>query len=408
MNNNSTLLQINETLNIGSTGRIASQIGDRAMSLGWNSVIAYGREGKDCASKVIKLGTKGSILWHVAQTRLFDRHGLESKAATRQLICEIEQVKPSIIHLHNIHGYFLNYELLFRYLSTANTPIIWTLHDCWPITGHCSFFEGIGCDKWRFGCGRCPYLKDYPRSFLVDRSKKNFLQKKKAFTSPDNLTIVPVSEWLGELVRQSFLGKYPVKVIHNGTDINVFTPQESSLRKKYEIDHETIVLGVASVWHERKGLNDFVKLSEDDKIKVILVGVTADVKKRLPNSIIAINRTNSQKELAELYSGADVFVNPTYDDNFPTTNIESLACGTPVITYRTGGSPEAIDEKTGWVVEKGNIDGLKRIILNIGEENGDKIISRRKLCRERAVMYYNKEDRFQDYIELYKELLNEK
>lgn len=408
MKPNLALFQINETLNVGSTGRIASQIGDRALSLGWKSVIAYGREGRDCNSITIKLGTKRSILWHVAQTRLFDRHGLESKAATRQLISEIEQIKPSIIHLHNIHGYFLNYELLFRYLSKTNTPVVWTLHDCWPITGHCTFFEGIGCDKWRTGCGHCPYLNDYPRSFFIDRSKNNFIQKKKAFTSLGNLTIVPVSEWLGDLVHQSFLGKYPIKVIHNGTDINVFTPQETDLREKYKIGHKTIVLGVASVWHERKGLNDFVELSKDDKIQVILVGVTEEIKKRLPNNIITINRTNSQKELAELYSGSDVFINPTYDDNFPTTNIESLACSTPVITYRTGGSPEAIDENTGWIVDKGDVAGLKKIIFNIGEESEDKIIARRKLCRERAVLFYNKEDRYQDYIELYKELLNEK
>ena len=407
MINNPIILQINETLNIGSTGRIASQIGDRALSMGWRSVIAYGREGRDCNSQTIKLGTKYGVLWHVAQTRLFDRHGLESKAATRQLIYEIERVKPSIIHLHNIHGYYLNYELLFRYLSTTSIPIVWTLHDCWSITGHCTFFEGIGCEKWRTGCGHCPYLKDYPRSLFIDRSKKNFILKKNAFTSLDNLTIVPVSEWLGGLVRQSFLGKYPVRVIHNGTDINVFKPQEADLRRKYGIGNKAIVLGVASVWHARKGLNDFIELSKEDKVQVILVGVTEEIKKKLPNNIIAINRTNSQNELAELYSVADVFVNPTYDDNFPTTNIESLACGTPVITYRTGGSPEAIDENTGWIVEKGDVYGLKKIILSIGDESEDSIIARRKLCRERAIMYYNKEDRFQDYIDLYKELLHE-
>ena len=201
------LLQINETVNIGSTGRIAAQIGDTAIRQGWNSIIAYGREFRDCSSSLITIGSKKDILWHVFQTRAFDRHGLASVNATHSFINEVEQLKPDIIHLHNIHGYYLNYEVLFEYLGQIETPIVWTLHDCWPLTGHCSFFEGVGCERWKTGCGHCPYLKDYPRSLFVDRSGKNFQQKKVAFTLPKNLTIVPVSEWLGELVKQSFFGK---------------------------------------------------------------------------------------------------------------------------------------------------------------------------------------------------------
>lgn len=400
-----TLLQINETVNVGSTGRIAAQIGDLAISKGWKSIVAYGRENRQCDSLLIRVGGKKDILWHVLLTRLLDRHGLASIYPTSSLVRQIKDIRPDIIHLHNIHGYYLNYEVLFQYLGQINTPIVWTLHDCWPLTGHCSFFEGVGCDKWKTGCGYCPYLNDYPRSLWVDRSVKNYQQKKRAFTLPKNVTIVPVSEWLGNLVKQSFLSKYRVHVIHNGTDLDAFKPQNIDLRKRYSVKNdETIVLGVASVWHERKGLKDFIKLSESENIKVILVGVTEEIKKSLPDSIIAINRTNSQQELAELYSGADVFVNPTYDDNFPTTNIEALACGTPVVTYNTGGSPEAVDENTGIVVEKGDIKGLLAAIEILSKKNRNEI---RNACRSRAEKLYNKNDRFKDYINLYEELLHE-
>ncbi len=321
------------------------------------------------------------------------------------MVNQIELLNPDIIHLHNIHGYYLNYEVIFRFFAAVNTPIVWTLHDCWPLTGHCSFFEGVGCNKWITECGHCPYLNDYPRSLWVDRSVKNYHQKKRAFTLPKNVTIVPVSEWLGNLVKQSFLSKYRVHVIHNGTDLDAFKPQNIDLRRRYGVkNEEVIVLGVASVWHERKGLKDFIKLSESENIRVILVGVTEEIKKSLPSSIIAINRTNSQQELAELYSGADVFVNPTYDDNFPTTNIESLACGTPVVTYNTGGSPEAVDENTGIVVEKGDMKGLIAAIEKLSKRDRNEI---RIACRSRAEKLYNKNDRFQDYINLYEELLHE-
>lgn len=400
-----TLLQINETVNVGSTGRIAAQIGDLAISKGWKSIVAYGRENRQCDSLLIRVGGKKDILWHVLLTRLLDRHGLASIYPTSSLVRQIKDIRPDIIHLHNIHGYYLNYEVLFQYLGQINTPIVWTLHDCWPLTGHCSFFEGVGCDKWKTGCGHCPYLNDYPRSLWVDRSVKNYQHKKRAFTLPKNVTIVPVSEWLGNLVKQSFLSMYRVHVIHNGTDLDAFKPQNIDLRKRYSVKNdETIVLGVASVWHERKGLKDFIKLSESENIKVILVGVTEEIKNTLPDSIIAINRTNSQQELAELYSGADVFVNPTYDDNFPTTNIEALACGTPVVTYNTGGSPEAVDENTGIVVEKGDIKGLLAAIEILSKKNRNEI---RNACRSRAEKLYNKNDRFKDYINLYEELLHE-
>lgn len=400
------LLQINTSLNCNSTGKIAEQIGLLAKSQGWDCYIAHGpRYVKESSLYSYQVGSNIDEKIHLFNSLFLDGHGLSSTSATKKFVNWINTIHPDIIHLHNIHGYYLNFQVLFDYLEHINIPIIWTLHDCWSMTGHCSFFEGVGCNRWKIGCGKCIYKTDYPRSLFLDRSRHNYLLKRKAFTSLSNMTIVPVSDWLGSIVKESYLCKYPIRVIHNGTDLDIFKPLPIGNRYIYAKAEQKIVLGVASIWHERKGLNDFIELSKDSSLKVILVGVNDKLKTNLPESIIGITRTNNQKELAELYSIADVFVNPTYDDNFPTTNIEALACGTPVITYRTGGSPEAIDSSTGIVVEKGRLSSLKEAIRTI-TSCGKEIY--RDTCRQRAIKLFNKDDRFQDYIQLYNELLNEK
>jgi len=400
------LLQINSVVNSGSTGRIAEEIGQIAIAAGWKSYIAYGRHARTSQSELIKIGSDWDIRMHGLQTRLFDRHGLASTAATREFVEQIKKIKPDIIHLHNIHGYYINIEILFRYLKDANIPVVWTFHDCWPMTGHCAYFTFVGCEKWKTQCFSCPQKKDYPGSYFLDRSKQNYTKKRKLFTSVNDITIVPVSNWLGEIVKQSYLIDYPIRVINNGIDVNVFSPQSrDGIRLKYGLADKFILLGVATEWGRRKGLHDFIELSKtlkDDEI-IILVGLKEDQIKILPENIIGITRTESTQELVEVYSSADVFVNPTWEDNFPTTNLEALACGTPVITYETGGSPEAIDELTGIVVEQGNIHKLTEAINQI-KEKGKQSYS--EACVKRAHRLYRKEDRYREYIELYEELLN--
>lgn len=403
-----TLLQINVVVNSGSTGRIAEEIGQTAIELGWESYIAYGRENnRPSQSHKIRIGTDRDIKKHAIQTRILDNHslGLSSRRATKEFIKKIEQIKPDIIHLHNLHGYYINIEVLFNYLSKLDTPIVWTFHDCWPFTGHCAYFDFIGCDKWKTGCYQCPIKKSYPASYVIDRSKKNYKDKKSLFNSAKNITLVPVSNWLGNYFKDSFLHKYDVKMIHNGIDTSLFQPKNNnSAIAKYELEDKFTILGVASIWDYRKGLQDFIKMSEklSSNYQIVLVGLSNNQIKALPNNIIGIARTESVDELAELYSAADVFVNPTYEDNFPTTNIEALACGTPVITYNTGGSPEAVDAETGIVVEKGNVLQMISAILEV-KHNGKQHYS--DACRNRAFKLYRKEDRYRDYLELYGEVI---
>src|SRR5690554_2707870 len=399
------ILQINTVVNTSSTGRIAEEIGLTAMSNGWDSYVAYGRNKRPSASKLIKIGNNTDIKLHGLQTRLFDRHGLASKGATMKLIQEIKKIKPNIIHLHNLHGYYLNYEILFGYLSVVNIPTVWTFHDCWPITGHCVYFSYVGCEKWKTQCYKCPQKTLYPASYNIDRSKKNYNLKKESFNSLSNLTLVPVSQWLSGILNDSFLQNYPIKTIHNGINTEVFKPYDgSSVRVKYELEDKFIILGVASVWEPRKGLVDFIELSKhlSDDYKIVLVGLTKKQISKLPENILGIERTEIVQGLAEIYASSDVFINPTYEDNFPTTNLESLACGTPVITYKTGGSPEAIDDYTGIVVEQGNINNLMDAINQI-KSNGKHYYS--DACVSRANRLYKKEDRYREYLELYEELL---
>jgi glycosyltransferase involved in cell wall biosynthesis len=400
-----TLLQINVVVNCGSTGRIAEEIGQTAMAQRWKSVIAFGRDERPSQSELIKIGNNWDMRMHGLQTRLFDRHGLASKSATKKLVQQIEKINPQIIHLHNIHGYYLNIEILFRFLKQANIPVVWTLHDCWPITGHCVYFDYAGCEKWKTKCSRCPQKTTYPASYFIDRSEKNFKLKNELFSSVSNLTLVPVSNWLANILKKSFLKNTLVKVIHNGINTGIFQPASNQIfRTEYKLNDKFIILGVASVWSPRKGLKDFVELSKrlSSNFQIIIVGLTKKQIKKIPKNMIGIEKTENIQQLVELYTTSDIFLNPTYEDNFPTTNLESMACGTPVITYKTGGSPEAINEHTGVVVEKGDLNGLILAIDQI-KENGKAYYS--EACIKQVNQFFKKENRYQEYINLYESIL---
>lgn len=393
------VLQINSVCGYGSTGRIATDIYKILEEQGHECVIAYGRGTAPEGIKTIKIGTNLDNYMHVAKTRLLDKHGFGSTKATKEFIKKVKAYDPDVIHLHNIHGYYINIELLFNYLKEANKPVVWTLHDCWAFTGHCAYFDYVGCNKWKSGCNKCPQKNSYPQSLLKDNSQYNYEKKKKLFTGIRNMTIITPSKWLAGLVKESFLKEYNVKVINNGIDLNVFCPQNKSIfRKKYNIEDKFTILGVADIWDERKGLKYFIELSKliDNDSIIILVGLNDKQLSQLSPNIIGIKRTNNIEEIVEIYSAADVFVNPTLEDNFPTTNLEALACGIPVVTFNNGGSVESIDESCGVTVENNNIDELVAAISRIKVN---------KLSEEKCIKKakgFDKKDRFNEYIKLYK------
>ena len=354
------ILQINSTVNSGSTGRIAEDIGKTIISAGYESYIAFGRGNQKSNSKLIKIGNKLDFYGHLLRSLFTDRHGFGSKRATRKFLKQVDVIKPDAIGLHNIHGYYLNIEILFKYIKEKNIPVLWTFHDCWPFTGHCSF--NTNCDN----CKNCQ--RKYPKSIFLNQSSKNYYDKKMIFNQVKKLQIITPSIWLKGLVNQSFF-KYPVHCINNGIDLNQFQHSENykKLKEKLKLKNKKIILGVASTWDKRKGLSDFIQLESllDTNYKIILIGLTSKQIQNLPKNIMGVQRTESIAELANYYSMADVYINPTHKDNFPTTNIEALACGTPVITYDTGGSPEAIDNTTGKLVKKGDVQGLCNAIQDL-------------------------------------------
>lgn len=385
----------------GSTAKIMVGISEIANSNGLETYVSsgYSSHPMPMPPKYIKIGSALDKLSHKLFSEITGKDCCFSYFSTQKLIRQIKKLNIDILHLHNLHCYFLNLPLLFKYIKENNIKVVWTLHDCWAFTGHCPHFTMEQCEKWQTGCFKCPRYRDYPKS-LFDNSKNMWKLKKKWFTGVRDLTIVAPSEWLAGLVKQSYLKEYPVKVIHNGIDLNIFKPTESNFREKYNIGDKFIVLGVAFGWGVRKGLDVFIELSkrlDNEKYQIVLVGTDDVVDKQLPKNIISIHRTRNQIELAEIYTAANVFANPTREDNYPTVNMESIACGTPMVTFRTGGSPEILTDKAGSVVDYNDVNAMNSEIIRICETKPYS----EKDCLEVAKSF-DMNDKFKEYVELYR------
>lgn len=405
------IVQIN-TFPYKATGSIMMNLHKLLIREKQDAYVCWGRGRKAESSREIVISDELGVRLHGAYTRLCDRTGFASKSATRRLLLSLDRIQPDIIHIHNLHGYYINIEMLFQYIREHNTKVVWTLHDCWPFTGHCAWFDMCGCEKWKSGCHHCQQLDTYPASFGIDASAWNWKKKRELFTGLD-ITLVTPSKWLAGLVKQSFLREYPVEVIYNGIDLNVFKPaQAEGLREKYGLNGKPIILGAASEWTPRKGLKDLIEVSKRmPEAQVVAVGLTDRQMKSVPDTVKGIRRTADASELAGLYSLADLFFNPTYEDNFPTTNLEALACGTPVVTYDTGGSPEALTigrEKSGAevgaVIRKRDprtvdydltVASLAKILEKVKnkEINSDR-------C-QKAASYFDMTTRLSEYLRLY-------
>lgn len=398
------VLQVNTVCGRGSVGRIALDLYHVIEEKGNECLIAYGRGDAPSDIKSVKVNSKMDFYGHVMYNFVTGANGFASTNCTKQLIKEIDAYAPDIIHLHNIHGFYLNVDIFFQYLKKINKPVVWTLHDCWSFTGHCAYFDYVGCDKWKTDCNHCvQYRSAYPYGLLHDNSAGNYKKKKEAFNGLNNLTIVTPSNWLKNYVKQSYLKEYPVEVIYNGIDLNQFKPVEGDLTSQYKEKNKKFILGVANMWEPRKGLKYFEQLADmlSDDYKIILVGLSEKQISKINPKITGITRTNNVNELAQLYSLADVYVNATLEDNFPTTNIEALACNTPVITFATGGSVESVDEECGMIVPKGDINGLKTAVEQVCNHPDNYTKCTLKSRK------YNKDDRFEEYINLYKKAYEE-
>lgn len=387
------ILMINVVCGIKSTGRICTDLAQSLEKQGHEVRIAYGREEvpEQLSRFAVQIGSQLDVYAHVGRAMALDGVGLGSKAATKKFIAWVKEYDPDIIHLHNLHGYYIHVPSLFAYLRTANKKIIWTLHDMWPFTGHSPACDQAGCEKWRTGCGDCPMLGDYPKSFL-DFSRRNIRWKKETFSGFDDMTLVSPSRWLAGLTEQSFLGQYPVKVIPNGIDTSAFYSVDTDFKARHGLENKKIILGVAGNWHDtRKGFPDFMALARKlpENYHMVMVGIPEDLKQQLPGNVLGIPKTHSVQELAEVYSSADVLLNPTYSDNFPTVNLEALCCGTPVLTYKTGGSPEPIREGWGAVAEQGDWEQVLQLLPQVMEMKPDAVLAQNLFSKERAIEEYS-------------------
>lgn len=393
------VFQINTVYGVGSTGRIAAQLKAMLECQSDQCVVAYGR-GFSTEENTFKIGTNIDLYTHALLTRITDRTAFYSKKNTKKLIEKIREINPDIIHLHNLHGYYLSIELLFRFLKEYQKPVVWTLHDCWAYTGHCAHYSSKGCEKWKTKCEKCPQFRSYPSSFLIDNSKKNYLKKKELFTGINNLFIVTPSYWLKEEVEKSFLKEYKVKCIYNGIDLEVFKPTEGNFRKQYNLEDKHIILGVASVWNEKKGLSDFIELSKtlSKDQQIVMVGLNEKQMKNMPADILCVKPVSSPEKMAEIYSAADVYFNASVEETMGLTTVEALACGTPVVVYDKTAVPEVVNYQVGKIIESGNILGVKQAIDSMPVKND---------MKSKCILHaktYSKHIKSEEYMALYREI----
>ena len=394
------IVQINSTCGVGSTGKIGVSVSELLTREGIENYILYTLD-KSGFPQAIKYSGDLYAKAQALRSRILGNNGFNSRGATKKLLRLLDEISPDGVHIHNIHSHDCDLRMLFGYLKRKKIKVWWTFHDCWSFTAYCHYFTLSGCDRWQSGCSGCPRRKEY--SWFFDRSEKIYSLKKELFSGLD-LTVVTPSAWLGGLVKQSFLSEYPVKVINNGIDLSVFKPTESDIREQLGVGGKKLLLGVAFGWDRRKGIDVFLEIARrlDDSFRLVLVGTDEKVEKLLPENIIPVRRTKNQEELAKLYTAADLFVNPTREENYPTVNMEAIACGTPVLTFRTGGSPEIISENTGSSVEADDVDALTREIIRITEDKPYSVSA----CTEQAKSF-DMALRFREYVDMYKESLDQ-
>jgi len=399
------VLQLNTYYPNGSTGRIAAEIAAYAVKqpdIRMLAAFGIGAETQKEGVTAVRIGNPLERKFHGVIRKLFDAEGYASLFATVKLIRMCKKEHVDVIHMHNLHGCYINLRRWFRYLRASDIPVVWTLHDCWTMTGHCAYFSYVDCEKWKTLCGKCPEKRSYPVCIGIDGSKRNYRLKKKLFTKLDKLTIVTPCRWLEDIVKASYLHGAQTRVIYNGVDTRRFRPLASELRKQYGLEDKRLLLSVASDWDRRKGLDSLVELAQilDETYKIVIIGLTRGQIDTLPRNLLGLERTASQEELAAWYSAADCLVNPTLDDTMPLVNLEALACGTPIAVYNTGGCPEAVNDDCGAVVEKGDAEGLAEAVKRICESETDYT----NACVEQAKRF-EKQKMVQAYAELYREVL---
>lgn len=402
-----TLVQFNPVANWGSTGRLTEDIGDVVMAAGWESYIAFGRQFNPSKSHLLQVGGKWSVLSHTLKTRLFDRQGFGSYCATKKLLKQFDEIKPDVFQFHNLHGNFLNLPLVLEYATEKDIPIVWSLHDCWSMTGHCSHFISIGCEKWKTGCYKCPLKRKYPNSWLLDSSKRNYREKKALIQAVPRLTIISGSEWLAGIARESYFKGRDIRVIPDGIDTDIYQPRNNGdeIRKRLGLEGKFVIVATGTDWNEDKGLSDYGKLKNmlSDDYAIVLVGMNEEALAMVPEGVIGLPRTKSPQELSEYYSMADCVMSLSKRESFGLTPVEGFACGTPAIVYDTTALPELITPETGFVAKFLDVEDVKIKVEAMRAKGKDYYSAR---CREIALEKYDRKVCYEEYMKVYMSYLS--
>jgi len=396
------LLQINSCVNVASTGRLVEDIGDVVMAAGWESYIAFGRGWRPSSSHLVRVGTTFDVWMHVVKTRLLDRHGFGSYFATQRLVQQVDRIRPDIVQFHNIHGYYANLKVLVNYIAEHGIPLVWSLHDCWSMTGHCAHFALAGCEKWKTGGERCPLLSNYPRSWGWDSSRRNYQQKRALFARIPHLSLISGSMWLADIAKESYFKDRPVHVIANGIDTGVYAPKVNgeALRRQHHLNGKFVIMGCGTGWGASKGLFDYFTLREllPDEYAIVLVGMRQSLIDTLPAGILGLPQTKTPHELAELYSMADVVLRLSKIESFGLTPVEGFACGTPAIVYNNSSLKELIVPETGFVAENGNVEDVRKKVVRMREIGKGKYTED---CRRIALEKYDRRNCYGEYLKVY-------
>ncbi len=453
------IAHINVTATL-STGRIAADLCRLSIRQGHEALLCYGRGNAPVDIPTLRVGDllpdpeehrRGAIAKslrrlrrrvrlgsasmgvriHAGLSRITDRAGFYSRHTTRRFIRQLELWQPDLIHLHNIHGYYLHLPTLMDYLRRTQVPVVWTLHDSWAYTGHCAYYQfpvepflrsrndtakplrqrnskPSACLKWQEGCSRCPLKRTYPASWLLDRSTRNYKDKKALFSGLPHITLVTPSQWLADEVRRSFLSQYPVYAMPNGIDLSLYAPcddarfmQETAVFYGLDqVGERKLVLSVAAVWDERKGLADLVELARalGDGYCVAAVGLTQRQIDALPYYMLGLPRTRNVRDLCVLYTAADVYVSMSQGETMGMTLVEAMACGTQVLCYQSTAMPELITPRCGETVPVGDIDAAVRAVKQLCQNPRDPLF-----CIGRAAEY-GMNLRYEKYMELYRSM----
>ncbi len=391
------------TVPTGSHGRLMDDLRRASEAAGFETMLAVGR-GADGHDRAVPIGTRRDVRLHGLLTRAFDAHGRGSRRATEAFVDALRLFRPDLLHMHNLHGYYLHIETLFRYIRESRVPTVWTLHDAWALTGHCSHYMRVGCDRWRTCCHGCPQKREYPASLWLDASRRNYQVKRSAYQHQPNLTVVSPAQWLFDALEASILRDARRVLIPNGIDLSLFSPaRDETMRARYGVaPGQAMLLAVAAPFDERKGFSDALRIAESvgGRVRLVMVGLTDRQLRGLPAHVTGIRRTDGPEALVALYGEADCLVNPTYEDTYPTVNMEAIACGTPVAAYRVGGCADQIDGTVGAAVTPGDFRALADAAMTLARAKPRVTAA----CRARAEQYFDRRHAIASYIALYREM----